>query len=137
MRNNLPGLLKVSIILCCYSVFSKERPAYAQPYILSLFSIAPQPEPPPPTLPDLLHLQIPQEVSTKYFHFGTFLLNDKMGCIVTSIEHKCLQDPVRIVNHILSEWLQGKGTEITWKSLIKALQDADLKVLAEKVAKTH
>ena len=105
------------------------------------FSIAPQPEPLPPTLLDLLRLQIPQKVGTKYFSLGTFLLNDTTGCIVTSIEQKCSQDPVRIVQNILSDWLQGKGTAVTWKSLIKALQDADLKVLAkeveEEVSKKH
>ena len=101
----------------------------------SICFAVPLPEPPPPTLPDLLHLKIPQKVGTKYFSFGTLLLDDLTGIVVTSIEQKCQQDPVRIVHNILSEWLQEKGTAVTWKSLVKALQDADLNLLAEEVKK--
>ena len=89
--------------------------------------------PPPSTLPDLLRLKIPQRVGDNYSDFGTFLLKNDTGQKVRNIVHKILREPAAIVKNILSDWLHGKGTAVTWQLLIQALQDADLNLLAEEV----
>ena len=45
--------------------------------------------------------------------------------------------PEHIVNGILEKWLEGKvdGVPVTWESLIGAIRDSGLKVLANKVEK--
>ena len=88
-----------------------------------------------PSLPELLHLNIPQEVGANYnyFTFGISLLNDKTGSRVSTIEDECRANPGRIVWRILQEWLQGKGLPVTWESLIHTLRDTDLPALADKI----
>ena len=45
--------------------------------------------------------------------------------------------PAKIVEGILEKWLEGKvdGVPVTWESLIKALKDSRLMVLASDVEK--
>ena len=76
-----------------------------------------------PTLPELLQLKIPQNVSTEYKTFGIFLLHDKTGSRVNNFKQACLGDPENIVTRILEEWLVGKGKPCTWQILIKILRD--------------
>ena len=85
----------------------------------------------------LLRLKIPQNVGNHYSNFGTFLLNDDTGSLVSAIELECAKEPARIVKCILSEWLQGRGSPVGWKSLIRALEDADLKIFACKVKESY
>ena len=86
-----------------------------------------------PSLPELLQLKIPQNVGTEYKIFGTFLLNDKTGTEVNSIEEECRGKPKRIVTKILEEWLTGKGKPYTWQILIKTLRDCEFTVLADQI----
>ena len=86
-----------------------------------------------PSLPKLLQFKVPQKVRTQYSNFGTFLLNDEDGSIITQIEHKCLGRCEHIVRNILSDWLQGKGKPVAWKELIETLRDCDLNELADTI----
>ena len=86
-----------------------------------------------PSLPQLLQLKIPQNVGAEYKIFGTFLLNDKTGTEVNSIEEEFRGKPKRIVTKILEEWLTGKGKPCTWQILIKTLRDCEFTVLADQI----
>ena len=87
----------------------------------------------PPTLPQLLHLKIPQYVGTNYFEFGVLLLNDYRGFRVMNFEQECLRDLEMIVWKILQDWLDEKGVPVTWKSLIEVLRHIEHKKLADQI----
>ena len=86
-----------------------------------------------PTLPELLQFKIPQHVGAECKAFGTFLLNDKTGTEVNSIEEEFRGKPKRIITKILEEWLTGKGKPCTWQILIKTLRDCEFTVLADQI----
>ena len=78
-------------------------------------------------------IDIAEEIATDYKHFGTLLLNDDGGSKVSIIEMKH-GDPVDITVEILEQWLQGKGRmPVTWKTLVKCLQESKLHVLANSI----
>ena len=87
----------------------------------------------PPSLPELVRLKVPQQVSTNYSTFGIILLDDQMGTQVDSIEEYCLRNPEKIARKILQEWLKGKGLPVTWASLVQTLRDTGLSVLADQI----
>ena len=84
---------------------------------------------PRPTLPLLLNLpllsgrkiDITVDIGSDYFNFGALLLNDETGVRVNALE---AQDhvPRNIVRKILTEWLQGKGQDVTWGVLVRTLE---------------
>ena len=84
-----------------------------------------------PTLPELLSfayaeqkVNIPVEIGTKYFQFGTLILQDVNGTRVSNIEHKYQCDPERINTEIFHEWLNGKGKQpVTWATLSEVICD--------------
>ena len=86
-----------------------------------------------PSLQDLLHLKVHQQISTKYKDFGTFLLNDDTGYLVNNIERKCQQTPDEINTKILEEWLAGGGRPCTWETLIEVLRECKLNALADQI----
>ena len=92
-----------------------------------------------PTLPELLHLKVPQQVSANYSTFGILLLNDQTGSRVDAIEDECRGKPERITRKILQEWMEGKGLPLTWESLVQTLRDTGLSTLADqiKASKLH
>ena len=87
----------------------------------------------PPSLPELLRLQVPQRVGNNYTNFGIFLLDDRTGSRVDAIGDKCRGNPDRITRKILQEWVAGRGAARTWDALVKTLRDCKLTVLADKV----
>ena len=87
----------------------------------------------PPSLPELLRLKVHQQVGANYSMFGIFLLNDKTGSRIDSIEEYCRGNPEKITRKILQEWLEGKGLPVTWETLIKTLRDVELTVLADHI----
>ena len=90
----------------------------------------------PPSMPELLHLRVPQNVGANYSTFGIILLNDETGSRVHSFKLACLGEPEDVLLRILQEWLEGKGLPVTWESLIQTLRDTDLSVLAEQIHAT-
>jgi hypothetical protein len=87
----------------------------------------------PPTLPELLRLEIPEKVGAKYYKFGVFLLNDKTGSRVGGLKQACMGDPEDVVQMVLQEWLEGKGLPVTWESLIQTLRDTKLMAHANEI----
>ena len=94
-----------------------------------------------PTLMDLLafpgkngDIDIPEQISTKYTHFGIFLLNDRTGARVNAIEMKHREDAQKINLKILQEWLEGNGKQpVTWKTLVDVLCKIGLSELANDI----
>ena len=72
-------------------------------------------------------------MGVKYKSFGIFLLDDKTGNRVDIIEHNCRGDAVNITMEILREWLNGKGTEVSWKNLIETLRKCKINSLADQI----
>lgn len=77
-----------------------------------------------PSLPILLHSQVPQQIGAHYETFGIILLNDDTGSYTRGICSGC--EANQATQRILGEWLQGKGLPVTWQSFSKALEDTGL-----------
>ena len=90
----------------------------------------------PLSLPELLQLNVPQEIGTKYKEFGTLLLNDSTGNVVNNIERKFQQTPEDINTKILEKWIGGRGRPCTWDMLIKVLRECELNTLAKQIQDT-
>ena len=90
-----------------------------------------------PTLPQLMRLKIPEKIGAHYTKFGTLLLKDDKGCIIPSIAQACFFQCDEIVTRIFRTWFDKQPTPVTWESLIKILEDSELKPLANFVQKCH
>ena len=86
-----------------------------------------------PTLPELLSLELPLHVGIKHETFGIILLDDKAGKRVDIIKKDCRGISEDITMEILKEWLNGKGTEVSWKSLVKTLRKCKINFLADQI----
>ena len=94
-----------------------------------------------PTLTECLRFQgrerrinLPQEISVKYYQFGCHLLDDGTGATIRSIAHKHRDDAEQVTLEILKEWITGRGKHpVTWKTLAQVLQDIDLSTLASEI----
>ena len=75
-----------------------------------------------PTLPELLDLKVPANVSDKYDEFGIILLKDEDGKKMAVIKNDCRGEAKKITLQILKEWMEGDGMSVTWESLIIALR---------------
>ena len=78
-------------------------------------------------------INIPKQVSTKYFIFGILLLNDETGAEVRTIATKHHEDAEQINLEILTLWIQGKGKPLSWDVLIDVLKVIGLSTLAEDI----
>ena len=79
-------------------------------------------------------INIAQEIGTKYYQFGTILLNDPKGTRVSNIKHKYGEDSVQINTEILREWATGRGKKpVTWETLTKVLHNVELSTLANEI----
>ena len=97
-------------------------------------SFLPLPSDERPTLPDLIILDVPQEVGANYSKFGIVLLNDLTGCRVRAFKKECQGDAEDVMLRILQEWLEGRGVPVTWQSLVDTLRKTKLNTFADKVA---
>ena len=86
-------------------------------------------------LPELLQLNVPQQIGTNYKEFGTLLLNDGTGNLVNNISAECQQIPEKIIK-ILEEWIAGRGKPCTWETLIEVLRECELNTLADRIKDT-
>ena len=86
-----------------------------------------------PSLPNLLKLDILNQIGPNYKTFGIFLLRDETGMVVKTVEND-QRTAHNITLQILHEWLIGRGESITWQSLVQALRSSNLNVLADRVA---
>ena len=80
-------------------------------------------------------INIPIEISTKYYQFGVLLLKDETGARMEAIIHKHMKDAEQINQEIFKQWIAGKGEEpVTWGTLVEVLQDVELTDLASDIA---
>ena len=77
---------------------------------------------------------IPEEIGIKYYEFGIHLLQDDRATIIPAIALEYHYQAQWINREILRRWIQGEGKQpVTWKTLVDALQDTDMKTLAEYI----
>ena len=76
------------------------------------------------------HINIPQQIGTKYFQFGIQLLNDETGEEIEAIVSKCREEADEINIKILMLWIRGKGKPLDWDNLIQVLKAIGLGTLA-------
>jgi len=76
-------------------------------------------------------VNIPQEIGTKYYEFGLFLLdNDR----IRAIAYKHMNDAEQINCEVLRQWIADKGKHpVTWKTLCEVLRDIELYTLAGEI----
>ena len=94
-----------------------------------------------PTLPECVSFQgrekrinIPQEISVKYYKFGLLLLEDDTGAKIRSIAHEHRDNTEQINMEVLRQWINGRGKQpVTWKTLIEVLHDIELSTLAREI----
>ena len=90
----------------------------------------------PPTLPELLDLEIPLRVGDQYELFGTFLLNDKTGDKMAVIKNDCRGEAQKITFNILRDWVRGCGISVSWESLHETLRKCKLSMFADEIETT-
>ena len=76
------------------------------------------------------NINIPKQISTKYFLFGVLLLNDETGAEVSAIATRYRDDAEQINLEILRLWIGGKGKPLSWDTLIDVLRAVGLATLA-------
>ena len=86
-------------------------------------------------------INIPQEISTKYEHFGILLLEDSTGAKIRKIDETYRGNPEDINSEVLQQWIVGKGKmPVTWRTLVDVLRDVEFAALAaeiEEVKQAH
>ena len=79
-------------------------------------------------------INIPQEISTKYYQLGVLLLEDSTGARMEALDHKHLKDSERINLDVLQQWIEGKGKmPVNWRTLVDVLRDVHLTNLAADI----
>ena len=95
-----------------------------------------------PTMMEIIHfplkdskVNLAQEIGTKYFEFGTFLLEDATGTRISALEEELRHNAQNINRQIFREWLSGGGKKpVSWETLIAVLEDIGLSELAKSIA---
>ena len=72
-------------------------------------------------------INIPQEIGTKYYNFGIFLLEDVTGDKIYNLERRYREDAERINTEILHEWVAGRGKQP------EVLRDVELRTFANDI----
>lgn len=79
-------------------------------------------------------INIPEEIGTKYSHFGIFLLEDGFGATIHNIEWQYRYNSEAINIEILRRWLEGKGRKpVEWNTLIEVLKEISKHTLAKDI----
>ena len=69
----------------------------------------------------------------KYDLFGTVLLSDETGDKMDIIKNDCRGEAKSITMATLREWVQGRGIEVSWESLIDTLQTCGMAFLTSQI----
>ena len=110
--------MKVVMILSFFFVFADEKPN-----LVNLISFPGRKG----------KINIPQQISAKYFMFGVLLLNDQTGAEVSTIVAKYHGDAEQINLEILRLWIGGRGKPLSWDILIGVLEEIGLGNLASDI----
>ena len=85
-------------------------------------------------MPEILEFNIPLKVGIDYHKFGTNLLQDSTGSLISALEHQKQRNSEEINRTILERWLNGEGLEPkTWATLIRILNKSGRGELANKI----
>ena len=84
-------------------------------------------------MPQLVRIKLPSHVGPKVNAFGTILLQDELGNKMPNIKKRVHEDPEEMAMEVLKEWLAGKGVEVSWNSILSALRDCDLSLMADQL----
>ena len=74
-------------------------------------------------------VRIIEQCATSYAKIGHFLLNDTSGSIVNNVKLKHSNDPEKILEDILSQWM-CKDENHSWEKLIECLRRYELNSIA-------
>ena len=78
-------------------------------------------------------VRISERIGAKSSDVGTILLKDDTGVIMETITENA-RGKVDAVNwEMLRRWLAGSGAPVNWKTLVDALESAQLKALANDI----
>ena len=99
-----------------------------------------------PTLPLLKNfpsangerINVAEQIGTYYEDFGTCLLEDRHGTIVSNMKGTHHNRVISIVTEIVREWLKGRGKRPeTWPVFIDCLRVVQLNVLADTIEEEY
>ena len=110
--------MKVVMILSFFFVFADEKPN-----LVNLISFPGRKG----------KINIPQQISAKYFMFGVLLLNDQTGAEVSTIVAKYHGDAEQINLENLRLWIGGRGKPLSWDILIGVLKEIGLGNLSSDI----
>ena len=80
-------------------------------------------------------VDLAEEIGTKYFKLGTFLLEDATGARISALQKELRYNAQDINCEIFRKWLSGDGKKpVSWKTLIAVLEDIGLSELAKSIA---
>ena len=79
------------------------------------------------------HINIPQQIGTKYFQFAIQLPNDETGEEIKAIISKYWEDAEEMNFKILGLWMRGNGKSLDWDNLIQVLKTIGLSTLASDI----
>ena len=81
-----------------------------------------------------IQVNIIDRISTKYYKFGTFILEDEYGNKMDAIVEHCREDSYKINRQVLKRWLNGEGKmPVSWATLATELEHAGLGELAREI----
>ena len=79
-------------------------------------------------------VRIIERINGHYYKIGIYLLNDDNGNILKTIEVEEHGRIEAITRQMLNSWIEGKGKDMTWKTLVYALKEiAQLRSLADDI----
>ena len=52
---------------------------------------------------------------------------------MANITESCRENPEKMAMEVLRRWLQGKGVEVSWESLIATLRKSKLTLMADQI----
>ena len=98
-----------------------------------------------PTMPQLTSLTAPGKQTVRIIErigaqnsaaLGGILLNDKHGVLMNNIKNDERDNTQAVNREMLRQWLQGRGAEVSWKVLVKALDNVGLRTLSDDIVDT-
>ena len=79
-------------------------------------------------------VNIIERISTKYYDFGIFILEDDYGERIDAIVKDCRGISNEISLEVLKKWLKGEGKKpVSWATLATELENAGLSELAREI----
>ena len=79
-------------------------------------------------------INILEKIGSDYEDFGTKLLSDSEGNIMSEIKNDCKEKAMAIKREIIRKWIRGTGKKpISWETLAGVLESMGLTVLAQHI----